>query len=342
MAKKYWAGLPIKLPCNQESSFSSSKTTIIICIFADTSELTNEYLMTEVEGIPAMKGIRFRDIPSFIRTTNLDDFMIRFIFAETKRAQRASAIILNTFDALEPDVLHALNAFLPPTYAVGPLHLLETELDDARLNQLGSNLWKEEPECLEWLDSQEPGSVVYVNFGSITVMTPAQLTEFAWGLASSDRSFLWIIRPDLVSGEHAVLPPEFTAATRGRGRLASWCPQEKVLSHQAVGGFLTHSGWNSTLESICNGVPMICWPFFAEQQTNCWYCCERWGVGMEIDSDVKREEVEKQVRSLMAGEEGREMKARALEWKRLAAEAAKGSSRRNLRKVVDQVLLGKA
>ena len=177
-----------------------------------------------VDGIPAMKGMRLRDIPSFIRTTDPDDFMIRFIFQETTRAKRASAIILNTFDALEQDVLDALSAFLPPTYAVGPLHLLETGLTD-RLDRLGSNLWKEESDCLNWLDSQEPGSVVYVNFGSITVMTPGQLTEFAWGLANSGRSFLWVIRPDLVSGDNAVLEPGFLEETRGRGRMASWCPQ---------------------------------------------------------------------------------------------------------------------
>ncbi|KAG6434801.1 hypothetical protein SASPL_106444 [Salvia splendens] len=307
----------------------------------DTTDLTNGYLDTVVAGIPAMKGIRLRDIPSFIRTTNPDDFMLRFISQETTRAKRASAIILNTFEALEQNVLDALSSFLPPTYAVGPLHLLETSLTD-RLDQLGSNLWKEEPDCLNWLDSQEPGSVVYVNFGSITVMTPGQLTEFAWGLANSGQSFLWVIRPDLVSGDNAVLAPEFLKETRGWGRMASWCPQERVLRHPAVGGFLTHSGWNSTLESLSSGVPMICWPFFAEQQTNCWYCCNQWGVGMEIDSDVKRDEVEKQVRSLMVGEEGEEMRRRAAEWKNLAAAAAaKGKSRRNLRRVIDEVLLGK-
>ncbi|KAL1540456.1 7-deoxyloganetin glucosyltransferase [Salvia divinorum] len=272
----------------------------------DASYLTNGYLDTVVEGIPALKGIRLRDIPSFIRTTNLDEFIIEFIFAETRRAQRASAIILNTFEALEQNTLDALSAFLPPIYA-----------------------------------TPKTNSVVYVNFGSITVMTPGQLTEFAWGLANSGVSFLWIIRPDLVSGDNAVLAPEFLEATRGRGQMASWCPQEKVLGRPAIGGFLTHNGWNSTIESMASGVPMICWPFFAEQQTNCWYCCSHWGVGMEIDSDVKRGEVEKQVRSLMAGEEGKEMRRRAVEWKNLAAEAAKGTSQQNLRKVIDEVMLTK-
>ncbi|KAI6687795.1 hypothetical protein NL676_024623 [Syzygium grande] len=100
--------------------------------------------------------------------------------------------------------------------------------------------------------------------------------------------------PDLVVGDTAILPPEFSAATRERSLLASWCPQERVLSHPAVGGFLTHSGWNSTIESIVAGVPVVCWPFFAEQQTNCRYSLEEWGIGMEIDGDVKRDEVERQ------------------------------------------------
>ncbi|KAL2232630.1 UNVERIFIED_CONTAM: 7-deoxyloganetin glucosyltransferase [Sesamum indicum] len=305
----------------------------------DASFLTNGYLDTIIDEIPSMKGIRLRDIPSFIRTTNPDEFMVKFVVDETRRARRASAIVLNTFEDLERDVLDALSSILPPIYAIGPLHLLENQVDDKALEQLGSNLWKDEPQCLEWLDSKEANSVVYVNFGSITVMTSDQLLEFAWGLANSNLPFLWIIRPDLVSGDKAVLPPEFLEATKERGLLANWCPQERVLRHPSVGGFLTHSGWNSTLESICSGVPMICWPFFAEQQTNCWYCCTKWNIGMEIDSNVKRDEVEILVRKLMIGEEGQEMKRRAMEWKKLAVASAQSSSSENLEKVISRVLL---
>ena len=290
-----------------------------------------------------MKDIRLRDLPSFLRTTNPDDYIVKFVLQETERAKKALAIILNTFEELEEDVINALSAILPPIYAIGPLQLLQKEVKDERLSVVGSNLWKEEPECLEWLDSKDPNSVVYVNFGSITVMTADQLVEFAWGLANSKQTFLWIIRPDLVSGDSAILPPEFLEETKDRGLLASWCPQEQVLSHPAIGGFLTHSGWNSTLESICSGVPMICWPFFAEQQTNCWFCCTKWGNGLEIDNNVKREEVESLVTELMVREKGKDMKKKALEWKNKAEEAAKssgGSSYSNLDKVV-QVLLTK-
>ncbi|XP_020222645.1 7-deoxyloganetin glucosyltransferase [Cajanus cajan] len=308
----------------------------------DSSYLTNGYLETTIDWIPGIKEIRLRDIPSFVRTTDSDDLMIDFILGECRRAQRASAILLNTFDDLEHDVLEGLSSILPPVYSIGPLNLLVKDADDKELNAIGSNLWKEEFECVEWLDTKEPNSVVYVNFGSITVMTSEQLIEFAWGLANSNKTFLWVIRPDLVAGENAVVPQEFVEQTKNRGMLSSWCPQEQVLAHPAIGGFLTHSGWNSTLESVCGGVPMICWPFFAEQQTNCRFSCNEWGIGLEIE-DVKRDKIESLVRELMDGEKGKEMKDKALQWKELAKAAAScphGSSFLNLDNMVRQVLMG--
>ncbi|KAL8215624.1 hypothetical protein R6Q57_022461 [Mikania cordata] len=119
----------------------------------------------------------------------------------------ASAIIFNTFDELDHDILNTISSKFPPCYEIGPLNLLETNIVDKTLASFKSNLWKEDQECLKWLDSKEQSSVVYVNFGSITVMTSQQLIEFGWGLAKSNYSFLWIIRQDLVIGESAVLPP---------------------------------------------------------------------------------------------------------------------------------------
>ena len=266
--------------------------------------------------------------------------MLNYVMVEAERASRASAVILNTFDALEKDVLDALSATLPPVYSIGPIQHFVEQVSDTRLKSMGSNLWKEETDCLEWLDSKEPDSVVYVNFGSVTVMTNQQFTEFAWGLANSKKTFLWIIRPDLVVGDSALLPPEFVKETKDRAMLASWCPQEQVLKHPAVGGFLTHSGWNSTSESICGGVPLICWPFFAEQQTNCHYSCIDWEIAMEIDNNVKRDEVEKLVRELMNGEKGNEMRKAAMKWKKLAEEATSpgGSSYDNLNKLLGDVM----
>ncbi|KEH17949.1 UDP-glucosyltransferase family protein [Medicago truncatula] len=205
----------------------------------------------------------------------------------------------------------------------------------------GSNLWKEDTECLEWLESNEPGSVVYVNFGSIIVMTPDQLLEFAWGLADCKKPFLWITRPDLVIGGSVVLSSEFMKEISDRGLISNWCPQEKVLNHPSIGGFLTHCGWNSTTESICAGVPMLCWPFFADQPTNCRFICNEWKIGMEIDTNVKREGLEKLINELMVGENGKKMRQKAMELKKKAEENTRpgGCSYMNLDKVIKEVLL---
>ncbi len=288
-----------------------------------------------------MRDIRLKDLPSFFRTTDPNDVILNFVIESAKRAPKASSIIVHTFDALEQEVLDALStSMFPRVYAIGPLQPLLNYLPNDPLESIGYSLWKEESECLHWLSSKAPNSVLYVNFGSITVITPQQLVEFGWGLANSKQLFLWIIRPDLVVGESGILPPEFESETKERGLIASWCPQEEVLNHHSVGGFLTHCGWNSTIESLCAGVPMLCWPFLADQQTNCKYICNEWGIGMEIKNDVKREEVEKIVRELMEGEKGKKMKKKAMEWKKLAEEATEplGSSSINLNNFVSDVL----
>ncbi|KAI7993731.1 7-deoxyloganetin glucosyltransferase [Camellia lanceoleosa] len=155
-----------------------------------------------------MNNIRLKDLPTFIRTTGNDPnhFMLNFLIREIDRTNRASAIVINRFHALERAVVDSLSStFIPPLYTIGPLHLMlnnQISADD-KLKSIGSNLWKEDPECVDWLNSQQPNSVVYVNFGSITVMAAQQLTEFTWGLAKSEKNFLWIIRLDIVSGDIA-------------------------------------------------------------------------------------------------------------------------------------------
>nr|XP_043639963.1 7-deoxyloganetin glucosyltransferase-like [Erigeron canadensis] len=304
----------------------------------DVSYLANGYLDTVIDGVPTMSGIRLKDIPPFVRILFPgDEYMVKFMCKQLERAKRASAIIFNTFDDLDREVLDTLSLTYPPCYGIGPLHLLEKNIADESLAFIKSNLWKEESECLKWLDSKATSSVIYVNFGSITVITPQQMVEFCWGLAKSNYSFLWIIRPDLVIGDSAMLPTEFLEETKDRGLLVGWCPQEKVLNHGSIGGFLTHSGWNSTIESISNGVPMICWPFFADQQPNCWWTCNKWGIAMEIDNNVTSDGVAKLVVELMNGEKGKAMKKNAIDLKNKAEEACtlpSGSSMANLEKLI--------
>ncbi|KAJ3700105.1 hypothetical protein LUZ61_003810 [Rhynchospora tenuis] len=288
-----------------------------------------------------MKNARLRDMPTFIQTTDPDDIMVNINIKQCEDdAPRAAGIILNTFDDLEHEALQAILSRLPNTYTVGPISpLVHCIPKSDPIASIGSNLWKEDTGCMEWLDKQAAGSVVYVNYGSITTMTAEQLLEFAWGLAFSRHPFFWVLRGDVVKGSGAVLPKEFLEEIEGRGVIVGWCNQEDVLAHPAIGGYLSHCGWNSTIESIYEGVPMICWPFFAEQPTNCKYLCNQWGMGIEVGGNVKRDEVEAVARELMEGEKGKEMRKRAREWKDKARAAINvgGSSYRNLEKLAEQM-----
>ncbi|GAV76504.1 UDPGT domain-containing protein [Cephalotus follicularis] len=337
-------------------SFWTSSACCLICHFytrqlnessytalKDESNITNGYLDTIIDFIPGLEGIPIRYIPSLLRIIDPDKIFLKLTVNEIERIKKAAGFIIHTYDALEKDVLSALSSMLPPVYSIGPLPYFTNQIQDDDLNLLGSNLnlWHEDSQCLEWLDSKEPDSVLYVSFGSTTVMTSDQLVEFAWSLANSKKNFLWVIRPDLVSGDSASLPAELLEETKERSRLVGWCPQEQVLNHPSIGGFLTHCGWNSMMETLCAGVPTICWPFFADQATNCWFNCVKCGVGIEIDNNVKRDEVERLVRELMDGAKGKEMKKKAMEWKKLAEEATtspNGSSWKNLDAIVKLLL----
>lgn len=311
--------------------------------FKDSSFLTNGYMDTEVDWILGKKQIAMKDLPILIRTTNPQDVILNFLKGEIESASRASAIILHTFHELESDVLEALSSNLSPKiYAIGPLQLHLDQIPENKLNSIGSNLWEEEDQCTQWLDMKEPNSVIYVNFGSVRVLKKEEIVELAWGLANSNKNFLWVIRRDLVMGGIKTLPKEFFDETKERGLIASWCAQEEVLHHPSIGGFFTHNGWNSTIESISAGVPMICWPYSSEQRPNCLYVCTEWGIGMAIDGDnLKRNEVAWVVRELMEEEKGKMMKKKAMEWKRVVEEATRpgGSSSLNLENMVDDVLI---
>ncbi|KAI9128328.1 hypothetical protein K1719_001321 [Acacia pycnantha] len=219
----------------------------------------------------------------------------------TNGAQKAQAIIFNTFEELESDTLKALSSMFPPLYSIGPLPLLLAQIphDHHLLESIGSNLWKEETQCLNWLQHhKEPNSVIYVNFEILVVMSPEKLHEFAWGLANSKKHFLWIIRPNIVEGGSMILSPEFLS------------------------------------------VPMACWPWSGDQQTNCRYACREWEIGIEIENNVKRE-VEKLVNELMDGDKGKKMRQKILEWKIIAEDDSKpgGSSYINLDNLIKDVLV---
>ncbi|KAM0851103.1 hypothetical protein ACQ4PT_052653 [Festuca glaucescens] len=262
------------------------------------------------------------------------DLMCKVLSRVAEAVRTSSGFILNTFDALEPDELATARQDLAlPVFDIGPLHKISPAAS--------SSLLLQDRACLEWLDGQAPASVLYISFGSLASMSAADLTETAWGIANSGQSFLWVLRSDLVHGVTEVtLPDGFDAATRHRGMIVSWAPQEEVLAHAAVGGFWTHCGWNSTLEGVCGGVPMLCRPYFGDQMGNARYVDHVWRAGLVLDCELERGKVEEAVRRLMQSKEGDEMRKRAQQLRSRAAEASAdaGSSRLSIDKLVNHIL----
>jgi hypothetical protein len=173
----------------------------------------------------------------------------------TETTANSSGAIFNTFEALESHELEMIRDELAhngiPPFAVGPLH----KLTRSNGNGAETSLLNQDRGCIEWLDTQAPGSVLYVSFGSVVHVTRDEFMEMAWGLANSGKPFLWVVRHGLVLGvEKQELPEGFDSAVEGRGKVIEWAPQREVLAHPAVGAFWTHNGWNSTLESIYEDV----------------------------------------------------------------------------------------
>lgn len=195
-----------------------------------------------------------------------------------------------------------------PIFPIGPFHKMAPKFN--------TTLITEDSSSITWLDKQAPNSVIYLSIGSIATMDKKELIEMAWGLANSDQPFLWVVRPSSVSGSEWIecLPEGFEEITRERGCIVKWAPQKKVLAHPAVGGFWSHSGWNSTLESMCEGVPMICRPYFSDQVVNTRYLTHVWKVALELNG-LERKGIEQAIRELMGDKEGQEMRQRALKMK---------------------------
>ncbi|CAD6226237.1 unnamed protein product [Miscanthus lutarioriparius] len=283
---------------------------------------------------------RVRDLPSAASGAT-HGLMREVISRAVSAVKTSSGLIINTFDALEADELASLRSDLAvPVFDIGPLHVHSPAAS--------SSLLQQDRGCLDWLDAQGPASVLYVSFGSLASMSASDLAETAWGIANSGRPFLLVLRPGIVRGapptqQPPQLPDSFDAETRGRGMVVSWAPQEEVLAHPAVGAFWTHCGWNSTLEGVCAGVPMLCHPCFGDQMGNARYVDHVWRTGLSLDGELERGKVEAAISTMMGSgesETGTELRGRARELSRRAAEsvAKAGSSDLNVDKLVNHIL----
>ncbi|KAK2996594.1 hypothetical protein RJ639_025511 [Escallonia herrerae] len=263
-------------------------------------------LDAKITCVPGMEGfLRHRDLPSFCRTSNVADPIIQLVMREVQQIPRAQGHIVNTFEDLEGPILHQMRSLCPNLYPIGPLQAhLKARLGAGTTSPQSpssNSLWEEDKSCMAWLDAQPPKSVIYVSFGSLALMTMDQFMEFWYGLVNSGKRFLWVRRPGSVAQKEgeSEIPSELSQGTKERGCIVAWAPQEEVLAHPAVGVFLTHSGWNSTLESIVEGVPMICWPYFVDQQVNSRFVGEVWKLGMDMKDTCDRTIIEKIVRDVM-------------------------------------------
>ncbi|GAA0160817.1 transferase [Lithospermum erythrorhizon] len=260
-----------------------------------------------VKSVPGTEDfLRCRDLPSFCRLGDISNIYVQLYKTEGQEIARAFGLILNTFEELEGPMLDQIRSVCPNLYPIGPLHAhlktrLGAEVGSSSEQTSSNSLWEEDKSCITWLDEQSPRSVIYVSFGSIATVTKEQLLEFWHGLVNSGVMFLWVMRPDSVAGKdwEENVPEEIKEGTKKRGYIVGWAPQEQVLAHQAVGGFWTHNGWNSTLESVYEGVPMICWPYFLDQQVNSRFVEAFWKLGLDMKDTCDRVIVEKLVRELM-------------------------------------------
>ncbi|XP_061349856.1 hydroquinone glucosyltransferase-like [Gastrolobium bilobum] len=302
------------------------------CEFRDLPEPVN---------IPGCVPVHGKDLLDPVQDRTNDAY--KWFLHHAKRYSLAKGIIENSFLELEPEAIKFLQKDepgRPPVYAVGP------PVND-------DNPQTGDEECLRWLDEQPRGSVIFICFSSGGTLSSAQIDELALGLEMSEQRFLWVVKSPndkvanasyFIADSHSdpfdFLPKGFVERTKGRGLVVpSWAPQARVLSHGSTGGFWTHCGWNSILESVVNGVPLVAWPLYAEQKMNAVLVTQDVKVALRPkvgeNGLVERQEIATVVKMLMEGEERKKLRFRMKELKEAAATAVgeNGSSTKQISKL---------
>ncbi|XP_075491969.1 UDP-glycosyltransferase 73D1-like [Primulina tabacum] len=307
-----------------------------------------------IPGLPVRVEIKKAQLPgAFVALPDLDDIRDQMQEAESS----SYGVVVNTFPGMEGGFIEAYGkAVKKKVWCIGPVSLCNREALDKF--ERGNKASISETECLKWLDSMNPKSVLYACLGSQCRLVPSQLIELGLGLEASNHPFIWVIKSGdrFQELEKWLLEERFEERIKGRGLLIKgWAPQVLILSHPAVGGFLTHCGWNSTIEGACSGVPMITWPMFAEQFLNEKLVVEilkigvrigveipvRWGEEEKVGVIVVKEHVQNAVKVLMNGEEkGEKIRKRAEEIGILAMETMEtdGSSHYNISGLIQDIM----
>ncbi|XP_004307485.1 PREDICTED: crocetin glucosyltransferase, chloroplastic-like [Fragaria vesca subsp. vesca] len=243
-----------------------------------------------------------------------------------------SCVLVNTFDGLEEAAIRDMRAHMN-LITVGPL---------IRSAEVCCDLFdKSGDDYLQWLDTKADSSVVYVSFGSMVVLRSGQMEEMLHGLVDSGLPVLWVIRKSGNEGDQETENLINNTLKKEQGLIVPWCSQVEVLSHKSVGCCVSHCGWNSTIESLAAGVPVVGCPHFADQTTNAKLVEELWGSGVRARANeegvIERAEIKRCLEVVMGdGVRGEEMRRNAQKWKSLAMKAVNesGSSDDNLRNFV--------
>ena len=267
---------------------------------------------------------------------------------------RSSGVVMNSFQELETLYIESFEQITgKKVWTVGPMCLCNQDIN--AMAARGNKASLDEAQCLRWLDLMKPGSVTFVSFGSLACTAPRQLVELGLGLEASKKPFVWVIKAgDKFPQVEEWLAEGFEERVKDRGLIIrGWAPQVLILWHKAIGGFMTHCGWNSTIEGICAGIPMITWPHFAEQFVNERLVVDVLKTGVEVgvkavthwrqeqtEVTVTRDAVEKAVSKLMDdGEAAEEMRTRAKEFGVKARQALEegGSSYNNINILIQEM-----
>ncbi|KAF8390922.1 hypothetical protein HHK36_023221 [Tetracentron sinense] len=280
-------------------------------------------------GIPQHQGklcllpnepmLSIEDLPWLVG--NLAARKSRFIFwlRTLSRSRTLRWVIVNSFPENGDEMIKQQRKSVesPPE---NPPHVFQVGPLSCHSGSKNPSFWEEDRSCLDWLNKHKACSVIYVSFGSwVKPLGEEKLNELALGLEASRRPFLWVVGPSWQER----FPIGYLGRLAGRGKVVSWAPQMEVLKHEAIGCYLTHCGWNSTMEAIQSGKCLLCYPVAGDQFVNCTYIVNVWKIGVKIDGFGWRD-VEEGVRSVM--EDEGEMHQRVMELKARVI-AKEGSSR---------------
>lgn len=286
-------------------------------------------MVEDVDYVAGVGKISTTDFMPYLKESESEGVVTRVLSLAFVEVRKADFILLNTVDELESETISALNKY-QPSYAIGPI----TFHKNLPTNSVSRSLWSES-DCTKWLESKSPGSVLYISFGSLVPTSKQVIEELAYGLLLSEVNFIWVIRPGIVGYDSGTscLPDGFEDEVGDKGLVIPWCNQIEVLSNPAVGGFLTHNGWNSTVESMTCGVPMVCYPLDYDQPTNRKLVVDNWKIGINLcDGEcVDRKEVAEKIKSLTSGLVSKSLRQEASNVKAIVQNAVEtdGSSQRN-------------